>query len=200
MGTMLRYFFPIYIAIYIFVIVILRGFIVWRKTKIFPVVIAHGDDTRALVSRGLAVTFLIIISSILIACAWPSFYYYLMPINYLENFLLQTLGMIMLLVSLTLVAYSQAQMGESWRIGIDERSKTKLINQGLYKYSRNPIYVGMILSLLGIFLILPNAISLLTLVVSFVLFQVQIRLEEEYLLKMHGDEFREYLKISKRWL
>jgi protein-S-isoprenylcysteine O-methyltransferase Ste14 len=50
---------------------------------------------------------------------------------------------------------AQYQMSNSWRIGIDEKNKTELVTKGIF-YSRNPIFLGMIISILGIFLILPT--------------------------------------------
>ncbi|HXH19364.1 MAG TPA: isoprenylcysteine carboxylmethyltransferase family protein, partial [Chitinophagales bacterium] len=79
-------------------------------------------------------------------------------------------------------------------------SKTKLITTGLFRYSRNPIYLGMVLALLGVFLIAPTALILLILVVCYVLMQIQIRLEEEHLIKLHGQAYLDYKKKVRRWI
>jgi protein-S-isoprenylcysteine O-methyltransferase Ste14 len=34
------------------------------------------------------------------------------------------------------------QMGDSWRIGIDQEQKTSLVRHGVFKLSRNPIFLG----------------------------------------------------------
>jgi protein-S-isoprenylcysteine O-methyltransferase Ste14 len=57
----------------------------------------------------------------------------------------------------------------------------------------------MLITLAGIFLILPNAITLLVFVASTLLFQVQVRLEEEYLIKTHGEIYSNYCKKTGRW-
>ncbi|HEY8397827.1 MAG TPA: isoprenylcysteine carboxylmethyltransferase family protein, partial [Flavihumibacter sp.] len=86
------------------------------------------------------------------------------------------------------------------RIGIDEAHKTRLVTEGLFSISRNPIFLGMILTTLGIFLLIPNAITLLVAVMTYFVIQIQIRLEEEYLLKQHGELYARYKNSVGRLL
>lgn len=95
---------------------------------------------------------------------------------------------------------AQAQMGESWRIGIDEEHRTPLVRKGVFDLSRNPIFLGMMLTLAGLFLVIPNAVTLLALVLGAVLIQIQVRLEEEFLSRTHGEEYAEYRREVSRWL
>lgn len=91
-------------------------------------------------------------------------------------------------------------MSNSWRVGIDHSAKTELKTNGLFSISRNPVFLGMLVTLAGTFFILPNAITLLVATVSVLLFQVQVRLEEEYLLKIHADTYIAYCKKTRRWI
>jgi protein-S-isoprenylcysteine O-methyltransferase Ste14 len=95
---------------------------------------------------------------------------------------------------------AQAQMGESWRIGIDEERRTPLVRKGVFGLCRNPIFLGMMLTLLGLFLVTPNAVTLLVLTLGVVLIQIQVRLEEEFLSKTHGEHYAEYRRHVRRWL
>ena len=52
-----------------------------------------------------------------------------------------------------------------------------------------PIYLVMRVNLLGFFFVLPNAATLLILVLGEVLMQIQVRLEEEYLRQVHGEDY-----------
>lgn len=85
-------------------------------------------------------------------------------------------------------------MSNSWRVGIDHSAKTELKTNGLFSISRNPVFLGMLVTLAGTFFILLNAITLLVVVVSVLLFQVQVRLEEEYLSKIHDNTYIKYCK------
>jgi protein-S-isoprenylcysteine O-methyltransferase Ste14 len=91
-------------------------------------------------------------------------------------------------------------MGESWRIGIDEEHRTSLVQRGVFGLSRNPIFVGMMITLLGLFLVIPNAWTLLTFAMGVVLIQIQVRLEEEFLAKTCGDEYAQYRMRVRRWI
>jgi protein-S-isoprenylcysteine O-methyltransferase Ste14 len=95
---------------------------------------------------------------------------------------------------------AQETMGRSWRIGVDTSVRTDLVIHGVFAISRNPVFLGMRIVLLGLFLILPNALSLLILVLADTLMQVQVRLEEQHLLALHGDAYREYGRRTRRWI
>ncbi len=106
----------------------------------------------------------------------------------------------MLILSLVWTVLAQIQMGNSWRIGIDEERKTALVRSGVFGVSRNPIFLGMMVTILGVFLMIPNALTLLFLVLGVVLIQIQVRLEEEFLLKTHGADYEDFRKHVRRWL
>jgi protein-S-isoprenylcysteine O-methyltransferase Ste14 len=58
-----------------------------------------------------------------------------------EGFLVLSIGGAMLIVAgLVLLVVAQLQMGASWRIGIDETSTPGLIETGLFRFCRNPIF------------------------------------------------------------
>ena len=99
-----------------------------------------------------------------------------------------------------LIIIAQYQMGQSWRIGIDEANKTELKQVGFFGLSRNPIFLGMLVSLLGIFLVLPNIVTAVCMVSSYLLIQIQVRLEEDFLLNQHGTAYSAYKNKVRRWL
>jgi protein-S-isoprenylcysteine O-methyltransferase Ste14 len=70
----------------------------------------------------------------------------------------------------------------------------------LFRRSRNPIFLGLRLNLLGLFLILPNAVTFAILLVGDILLQIQVRLEEEYLSRLHGERSLIYHQQTPRWL
>jgi protein-S-isoprenylcysteine O-methyltransferase Ste14 len=138
--------------------------------------------------------------TVVIFSASERLYKYLTPISWLERRWLQWVGVALLLTSLAWTVVAQAQMGESWRIGIDEGHRTPLVRKGVFGFSRNPIFLGMMLTLLGLFLVTPNAVTLLVLCLGVVLIQIQVRLEEEFLSGAHGDDYADYRRDVRRWL
>lgn len=91
-------------------------------------------------------------------------------------------------------------MGRAWRIGVDRTSHTDLVTSGFFKYSRNPIYFGILVGVFGFFLTLPNALTLCVLVNCYFLFQVEVRLEEEHMRNLHGEKYLNYCKQVRRWV
>lgn len=89
----------------------------------------------------------------------------------------------------------------SWRIGIDEKSSSSpLIQHGLFGISRNPLFLGMIVMLVGLFFTVPTAVTLMVTVLGIVLIQIQVRLEEAFLLQRYGKAYREYQSHVHRWI
>jgi protein-S-isoprenylcysteine O-methyltransferase Ste14 len=74
------------------------------------------------------------------------------------------------------------------------------VRKGVFGLSRNPIFLGMMLTLLGLFLVIPNAVTLLILGLGVVLIQIQVRLEEEFLSRTHDRNYEEYRRDVRRWL
>ena len=100
-------------------------------------------------------------------------------------------GDLLLVASIALVAAAQAQMGRSWRVGIDS-APTALVTQGLFGRVRNPIYAGMMLALSGMVAISPSAFTLLLLVQVALWIALQARLEEAHLGRQHGEAYAAY--------
>jgi protein-S-isoprenylcysteine O-methyltransferase Ste14 len=130
----------------------------------------------------------------------PAYYPLFMPMPYLENQNIKIVGLMLLSISFGIVFFAQIHMRRSFRIGIDHGTQTELVSGGLFRYSRNPIYVGMLGSVLGLFLATPNSFTLLVLIMAVVLIQVQVRLEEDYLLKNHGAAFLAYKNKVRRFI
>lgn len=105
---------------------------------------------------------------------------------------LQVLGALVMLAGIGLLAVAQLQMGASWRIGIEEGAKPGLVTGGLYRHSRNPIYVGLLLAVTGYAALLPTVLSLVLLAGSYVGIRMQIAAEEAYLAATYGDAFGDY--------
>jgi protein-S-isoprenylcysteine O-methyltransferase Ste14 len=58
----------------------------------------------------------------------------------------------------------------------------------------------MRVNLLGLFLVFPAAATLALLVAGDILMQVQVRLEEQHLLQLHGQSYATYCSRVRRWL
>lgn len=91
-------------------------------------------------------------------------------------------------------------MKDSWRAGIPENQETKLITNGIYKYSRNPAFLGFDFMYIGVLLMYFNPLSAICSVFAVVMLHLQILQEEKYLLEVFGDSYSEYKKYVFRYL
>lgn len=102
-------------------------------------------------------------------------------------------------IALTLVA--QMQMGASWRIGVDEGSRTELVTSGVFAVVRNPIFSAMILAAVGLCLAAPTALALAVPPLLLVALELQVRrVEEPYLLRVHGEAYRAWAARTGRFV
>lgn len=193
-------FLPIATVLYLMLVFVLRSFILWKKTGVNPFVFGRTDKAHDYIGRVYKVMVLFTWVSICVYSFFPNQYHYLKPIDYLENEMLRISGLVLLVVSFLWTSIAQYQMSSSWRIGINYSEITELVSHGLFKYSRNPIFLGVLISYLGTFLIIPNTISFSILLVTFVTIQTQVRLEEEYLEIVQGGEYLNYKADVRRWL
>lgn len=76
-----------------------------------------------------------------------------------------------------------------------------LVTSGIYRYTRNPMYLGQAAILLGWALYLHNAAALVV-VPAFVLYitRFQIQPEERYLSARFPDEYAAFCRQVRRWL
>ena len=108
-------------------------------------------------------------------------------------------GLAAIVLGGTIVLVGQWQMGRSWRIGLG-REPTELVTSGLFSRSRNPIFLGFLLVLIGGFLSAANAVTAATLAVGWVTMATQIRLEEADQRASHGTTYEAYCARVRRWL
>lgn len=101
--------------------------------------------------------------------------------------------------SAALIAVAQVQMGASWRVGVPSEGPGELVRRGLFAWSRNPIFVGMLGAVLALFLWSPHALSAALLAGIWTMVLVQVRIEEDALRETHGDAYEHYAAHVGRW-
>jgi protein-S-isoprenylcysteine O-methyltransferase Ste14 len=121
--------------------------------------------------------------------------------NYLINFvLLKYIGIIVCFIGLIIFLIALISIGKSWRIGIDENNSNELVTTGMFKHSRNPIFLFMDLYFTGIMLIYPNIVFIIIAVCTLIGIHLQILREEKFLLKKFGEKYIEYKKQTRRYI
>jgi protein-S-isoprenylcysteine O-methyltransferase Ste14 len=114
--------------------------------------------------------------------------------------ILSTIGVIILVGGLALLVVAQLQMGASWRIGIDERANPGLIDTGLFRFCRNPIYLALLVIIAGYIAMVPTPISVLMWLGAYLVIRLQIYAEEAYLRRSYGEAYEAYARRVGRLL
>ena len=117
-----------------------------------------------------------------------------MPVNArFTGFCIGTLGDLIFL-------FSVLCMKDSWRAGIPDKDKTKLITAGIYRYSRNPAFLGFDFMYIGLLLMYFNLSMLVVSAFAIIMLHMQILQEEHFLIDTFGEEYIEYKKHVFRYL
>lgn len=84
---------------------------------------------------------------------------------------------------------------------LDPGAASTLVSHGIYRYSRNPMYLGFLLALAAWAVYLSSVIAALFLP-AFVAYmnRFQIQPEERMLLAKFGPAFSQYMKAVRRWV
>jgi protein-S-isoprenylcysteine O-methyltransferase Ste14 len=119
----------------------------------------------------------------------------------LDNVALHVVGLVIAVAGLAGVLAAQSGMGTSWRVGVSDTDRTDLVTSGLFAYVRNPVFTAMMAAQLGMTLAVPTWLSLLALASLVTAIQLQVRwIEEPYLIRSHGEAYREYAARTGRFL
>ncbi|MFW9792736.1 MAG: methyltransferase family protein [Candidatus Thorarchaeota archaeon] len=154
----------------------------------------------------LAVLSFIYLTMLTVLYVWvptlvPNFVYFSIP---LDAFLLEVLpnlgaGLTILGTSIFFTAFFH--LGSSVRLLIPkEEEKIQLMTDGWYGHSRNPLYLGLHIAMIGWIFIFPSLLTGLALVVFLLNQHFRILQEERFLEDKFGDEYREYKKRVRRYL
>lgn len=178
----------------------LPSYITFKRTGVNPFRFSNNETAINYVGKAYKLISVFAFASITINAFLPTAITYLAPIKYLENDTLIWVGFALIHLAFVVVFVAQRNMANEWRIGIDNHNKVKLVTNGLFKISRNPIFLGILFVFLGLFLMLPNTATAIILTTGILVMQVQIRLEEDFLKNTLGEEYLEYMSKVKRWL
>lgn len=111
----------------------------------------------------------------------------------------QALGAGIGVLAVVIFGLATKTMRDSWRVGIPEE-KTELVTDGIYRYSRNPAFVGFDLMYLSVCLMFFNVPLVLVSALAAGMLHLQILQEEAHLQQEFGEAYGEYRKQTMRYL
>ena len=109
------------------------------------------------------------------------------------------LGVAVLIGAMALFRRTHRDLGRAWSVTLEIRQEHRLVSHGIYARLRHPMYAAFWLWALSQALLLPNWIAGLSGLIGFgTLFFSRVGHEEQMMLERFGDEYREYMRRTKR--
>jgi protein-S-isoprenylcysteine O-methyltransferase Ste14 len=109
------------------------------------------------------------------------------------------LGAFAALGSIAIFYFTHRDLGRNWSVSLDVRKNHKLITGGIYRHVRHPMYSAFWLWALAQALLLPNYVAGLAGLLGFgLLYVVRVGREEQLMLDTFGEEYRGYMRRTKR--
>ncbi len=146
--------------------------------------VGHSDKKVFMVELGSRLCFLALIISLIFEFI----------INGLEFNIIATFFQI---ISLILFYISKKTMKDSWATNII--NSPKLITTGIFRYSRNPVYVSYFLLFLSMIFVNYKIFSFIILI-FLICFHLLVKQEEKFLINEFGSEYEEYMKNVRRYI
>ncbi len=111
-------------------------------------------------------------------------------------------GGLLFLLSGIVLAASAARLFSKAKTGIVPFSEsTKLVVSGAYRFTRNPMYLGMFFCLIGVTLLVNNVLGLLVLLLFFFIIRQKFVLKEEMQMQeTFGDDYAQFKARIRRWI
>lgn len=117
----------------------------------------------------------------------------------IKNSYISYIGVILCYIGLIIFLAALISFGNSWRVGIDNDNQGKLVTTGIFKYSRNPIFLFMDIYFIGITLVYPTLIFIALTLIFILGAHKQILNEEKHLATIYKEDYLNYKKQTRRY-
>ncbi len=127
--------------------------------------------------------------------------HYLLPLTEWIREFIRYAGITLIVLGVAMAAWGSRAFDKAGTPVKPFETTTMLVTHGLYRFTRNPMYLGMVLVLLGTGFLLGSLTPLLVIpVFVWLINSVFIKAEEDMLEELFGDQYLEYKKKVGRWI
>ena len=125
----------------------------------------------------------------------------LWPLAFASSVVTVLIGLSLISGSLGLMVWADGTF-KRWQTAVNpDYPTTTLVQNGPYRFSRNPMYLAFVLIQLGIALVVSSWWLFITLLPAWLILRWGvITREEQYLAKIFGQEYLDYRTAVRRWL
>lgn len=178
---------PLIALVVIFIASLWRGRSVSRSSGDNAWAFGSAKGRQRLAGAAFAISIIILASAAAIAALNPESAY-------------APIGALISIAGGAIVIIAQIQMGRAWRVGVRKGDAPLFVQHGLFRFSRNPIFVGMMLIGLGI-AVTANSWWAWAALLAFVLAcREQVRIEEAHLNDSFGGAYISFKNDVPRWI
>ena len=116
-----------------------------------------------------------------------------------NNIFISFIGILIFLISGFIVILARYQLKQFGSGILTIEDSHQLITTGIFKYIRHPIYTGGVLGIIGFYCAFQSVVVLIAAsIIYFVILRHRLIFEEKILIDEFGDQYREYMKRTKR--
>lgn len=121
-------------------------------------------------------------------------------VSFLDYTAAKIVGVVLMSLAFLLNLLFTVSVARPIREAVAEDGESKLVTSGIYHYVRHPGYLAFFVATTGGVLIIPNVITLVLLLYTYVVTYGHTLEEEKKLLRMYGEEYEEYMEEAGRYL
>jgi protein-S-isoprenylcysteine O-methyltransferase Ste14 len=129
----------------------------------------------------------------------PLLTHYYFPITIIIKKPCSYLGILFILAGIILSIKTSWMFREAGNHFDLKSESVKLMATGIFYYSRNPMYLGVLFWFAGLAILLGSLISFLYPILFFIIANVMIIYEEAKLSQIYNDEYTNYQRRVRRW-
>lgn len=111
--------------------------------------------------------------------------------------ILGIIGLIFCFTGAFIACWARYVLGKNWSLSIQKKEDHQLIQTGLYKYIRHPIYTGLLLLFTGNAIIIAEYRIIPAILIIFFSFWFKLKKEESLMIKTFGDDYHRYMANTK---
>jgi len=108
------------------------------------------------------------------------------------------IGLALILLGFTIMIIGQVTLWRNYSGTVVIREDHQLITHGIYRFTRNPIYLGGIMVVIGLPVYVASLYGFLTSLVLTLIILNRIRLEEKLLTEEFQDVYQKYKETTKK--
>ncbi len=192
-----------FLTLIVFLVVFIgRSVLLYVRYRINPLVLGVGKTGfRRVIELSFFVGFFLWIVEILIQVFHWEWHIFgdAFASTIVDLFFAKIAGMIIIVLGFVLFVLALVAFGRSWRVGIDKATPGNLVTHGVFRFSRNPIFLFIDLYFFGTFLINGTLFFLLIAIAVILGMHYQILQEEDFLMQNYGQSYLVYYKKVGRY-